>query len=336
MSTFTALPQLPGTAVDDDQRRWIAELAALVRRKTQVAHVGAKAAGQDLLHRGKVVLAVDGPDLEPSVVGLLRQPILEDHHGGNRVSALNRGDVVALDPQRRARHPEVLLQVAQGMSPSVVVRLTFQAMPGKLLASVRLSRLHQPPLGAPLGHPQRNPPLSAVLEPVSPHLWIIGQLLHQDLAGRHLGPVELAEHHGDQLGGRHVGDSIEHGGLAPRQPSALDGEHHEDRLEVVLLERNEVEGLGSLTHQLLAGEGLLHRRQLVAHPCGPFVFECVGSSLHFEAQPGRDVFDVPIEKRGKAIDVTGVVIGAHRADARTRAPLDVEQQTRPSRSPHGG
>ena len=81
-----------------------------VRALVALVQVVAEAAGEHLLHRREVVLAVEGLDLEAAVVGALRQAVLHHHHRRDDLGALQVRDVEALDAQRRLGQLERLLQ----------------------------------------------------------------------------------------------------------------------------------------------------------------------------------------------------------------------------------
>ena len=82
-------PKLARSSVDDDQRGWVGELSPLLDRQVSLCEVGSEAAPQHLLHRSEVVLATDLTDLEAPIVGLSREPILEDHHRRHGVCPLD-------------------------------------------------------------------------------------------------------------------------------------------------------------------------------------------------------------------------------------------------------
>src|SRR6476661_6087009 len=63
--------------------------------------VAAEPARERLFHRGEVVLTLLVADLEPAVVGPLRDGVLEHGHRGDDLGALQVRDVEALDAQRR-------------------------------------------------------------------------------------------------------------------------------------------------------------------------------------------------------------------------------------------
>ena len=108
-------------AVDEQQVRPVREPGApLLRGRgllvVQVRHPAA----QHLVDRVGVVGR--GGDVEPPVLVLARQPVLEDDHRGDDVRAGQVRDVEALDPQRRLVEPERLLQVRDRLRPGGEVR----------------------------------------------------------------------------------------------------------------------------------------------------------------------------------------------------------------------
>ncbi len=74
--------------------------------RVPLGEVRRQPAGQDLLHR-RVVVVAGHVDLEPAVLPLVRQPVLEHDHRADVVGALQVGHVVALDAQRRLGQLEV-------------------------------------------------------------------------------------------------------------------------------------------------------------------------------------------------------------------------------------
>ena len=103
-----------------------------------------------LVHRRDIVLAVDRADDEAPVLALARQPVLEHDHGGDHLGALQVGDVVTLDPQRRARQFQRLLDLLQRPVPGGQVTGPTRLVPDEGLAGIAGDRLHQDPLVATL------------------------------------------------------------------------------------------------------------------------------------------------------------------------------------------
>src|SRR3546814_7996370 len=98
--------------------------------------VGGEAAGEDLLHRREVVVALAALDLEAPVLGLLGEPVFHDDHRPDVVGALDVAHVVALDAQRSLGQTEVVLQLVQRLGPAVVVGGATQAVADELLLGV--------------------------------------------------------------------------------------------------------------------------------------------------------------------------------------------------------
>ena len=65
-------------------------------------------------HHREVVGALDRLDREAAVLLLGRSAVVEDDHAGDRVGALDVGDVEALDPARQARQVEGVGQLGHG------------------------------------------------------------------------------------------------------------------------------------------------------------------------------------------------------------------------------
>ena len=92
-------------------------------------------------------------DLEPPVLALVRQAVLEHDHRAHVVGALDVAHVVALDAQRGLGQAERVLQLVERLGPAVVVGGAAQPVPDELLAGVPRDRLEQLALVAPLRAP---------------------------------------------------------------------------------------------------------------------------------------------------------------------------------------
>ena len=104
--------QLSPASVDHDQARQRRErgvVVLLVRRALALGHVLGHPPGQDLVHRGEVILHCL-PDAKTAVVGLLRGRALEHDHRRDRVLGTEVRDVEALDPHRDRLHAEDALE----------------------------------------------------------------------------------------------------------------------------------------------------------------------------------------------------------------------------------
>ena len=97
--------ELPLPAVDDQEVGRVCEALALAGAFVALLEVTAEPAGEHLLHRGEVVLALLPADLEAPVVGALREAVLHDDHRSDDLGSLKVRDVETLDPERRLGRP---------------------------------------------------------------------------------------------------------------------------------------------------------------------------------------------------------------------------------------
>ncbi len=108
------------------------------------------------MHRGHVVLPIDPPDHESPVFALARQPVLEDHHAGHHLGALEVGDVIALDAQGDLVETQRLLDLLQSLVARGQVAGAASSCgapaPGRRCAPRSPART----LVAPLGHPDAD------------------------------------------------------------------------------------------------------------------------------------------------------------------------------------
>jgi len=143
-------------AVDEQQLRRVGELAgplpALTDRTVALVEVGGQPAGEDLLHRRVVVVARD-VDLEPAVLALVGQPVFEHDHRTDVVGPLQMRHVVALDPERRLRKRQQILQLGQRPGATVVIRRATDAVACELFAGVAGDGVEQGTLVASLRNP---------------------------------------------------------------------------------------------------------------------------------------------------------------------------------------
>ena len=138
---------------------------ALGGRPVPLGEVRREAPGEHLLHRRVVVVAGD-VDLEPAVLALVRQAVLEHDHRPDVVGALEVGHVVALDAQRRLGQAEVVLQLGERPAAGVVVAGPAQAVAGELLLGVAGDGLEQRALVAALRHADLHPRAALQAQPL--------------------------------------------------------------------------------------------------------------------------------------------------------------------------
>jgi hypothetical protein len=141
--------------------------------------------------------------------------------------------------------------------------------------------------------------------------------------------VELLEELADQSPGVDVLDLLHHPAALAAHPAAAHVEDLHGRLELVLVDADDV-GVGAVAeHDRVALHGPLQRGEVVAQP---------GRLL--ELQVGRGLLHLPLEVAGEAGGLPGqegaevlgdlpVLLGADPADARGRALADVAEQAGP-------
>ena len=199
-------------AVDDDQARARRRTCAAGRSRGRPASARTRwrprwtgllveqppePPGDHLVHGGHVVLPLDPLDHEPAVLALARQAVLEDDHARHDLGALEVGDVVALDAQRRRVEPERLLDLLQRLVAGGEVGAPLGLVHHQRLAGVAGDRLLQGALVAALGHADAHPAPPALGEQLLEDLGLGRQGRHQDLAGH--GALVAAVRAGVQL-----------------------------------------------------------------------------------------------------------------------------------------
>ena len=107
-------------------------------------------------------------------------------------------------------------------------------------------------------------------------------------------------------------------------------EYDHARLEVILVDSDDVKRLLALGHELLFGEHSLDCNPLVAEPPGAFVVLGGRRFFHLNREGIEQLVVVALQKPGHAFDESLVSLSGNGAHARTRAPVYVEQQTRRS------
>ena len=152
--------ELPPPAVDDHQPGRVRELPGPPRSSIAVRRLGLQAsepAGQDLLHRGEVVLAGHALDLETAVVAALGEAVLEHHHGPDGVRRPQVRDVVGLDAQGRGGQPQHVAELGQGARASPEVRGPLELVAQERVLRVARDGLQQPAALSPLGDLDPDP-----------------------------------------------------------------------------------------------------------------------------------------------------------------------------------
>ncbi len=286
-----------------------------------------------LVHGADVVLPLEALDLEAPVLALALEAVLEDDHGRDHVLALEVGDVVALDPQRRAVQAERLGDLLQGPGAGGQVGGALGLVQRQRLAGVLGDRLHQRLLVAPLRHPQRDLGAPAPGQPVLHGLHRLGQGGDQHLPGHRvprLLAVELLQGVFDEAAG---GDGLHLvGGPAAlaADPAAPDVEDLDGGLQLVLDDGHQV-GVGGVgEHHRVLLHGLAQRADVVAQPGGPLVLHVLGGGRHLLFEAAQVRAGAAGHELAELLGEVLVVLGGDPADAGGGALVDVAEQAGPS------
>ena len=284
--------------------------------------------GDHLVHRRDVVLAVDPADHEAPVLALAGQPVLEDHHGGDDLGALEVGDVVALDAQRHLVERERLLDLLQRPVAGGEVARPLGLVEGQRLGGVGGDGLLEVALVAALRHPDGDLAAPPLAEQLLEHAVVRRQRRDQHLAGDGLGlaAVELEQEVLNELGRAALVGAVGHPPTLSADPATPDVEDLDRDLEGVLGERDHV-GVGAVAqhHRLLLqrlGEGA----EVVAQARRLLEVERLGGGVHLPLDAPGERGGVAGHEVAEVVDDLAVLLGRHVADAGSRALVDVAQQ----------
>ena len=205
-------------AVDDHEVGPLAE--------TAVGHaLGRESAAQHLAHHRDVVgLAGVEPHLEAAVALGVGAAVGEHDHRADRLLAVQRRDVVALDAQRRCRQRERALELQERGVEALLVVARADLEAHERVARVVLGEVEEVAALGSLrdGEPDAGGALGAHgRQPLLDRLGVFGQLGQDDLA-RDVGRVGVVAQQEavDELGQRHVEALVEHE-LVAEQHAAL-------------------------------------------------------------------------------------------------------------------
>ncbi len=285
------------------------------------------------MHRGDVVLAVDALDDEAAVLALAGQPVLEDHHRGHHLGALEVGDVVALDAQRHVVEPEGDLDLLERLVARGQVRGALGLVHHQRLAGVAGHGLLEALLVAALRHPYADPAPPDVAQQLLDRLVVGGQPRDQDLARDVVAvgaAVQLEQEVLDQLGRAALLHAVGHPAALAADPAAAHVEDLDRDLERVLGEGDHVGGGPVAEDHRLLLERLLHRTEVVAQPRRALEVERLGGGVHLGAHALDERPRVAADEVAEVVDDRAVVLLADVADAGGGALLDVAEQARPA------
>ena len=286
-----------------------------------------EAAGQHLAHRGEVVLALDGADAEAAVLVVARAAVLEHHHRGHRVAALDRRDVVALDAARAFRQVELVLEHRERRLGLVAVGEPAHAVHRERLVRVLLGGRDQGAQLAALRDGDLDGAAALRAQRLA-QLLAVGGRVREQHAARHVRRrlEELREERAQHLGVAGVGRlarAVEH----ERVGVGDDGAAHEEDLHaglVVAAREGEdvgVEGGGG-RHALALGDAA-DRLGLVAQVCGALELEPRGGLAHLPLDVSQHVVAAALEEEQRLVDHGAVFLGRAVGRAGGDAALDV-------------
>ncbi len=297
-----------------------------------LGQVAPEPAEDDLVHGADVVLPLEPLDLEAPVLALALQTVLEDDHGRDHVLALQVGDVVALDAQRRAVQSERLGDLLQGPGAGGQVGGALGLVQRERLLGVARHRLHQGLLVTPLRHPQRGVGAAALGQPVLHRLQRLGQGGDQHLAGDRVAgllAVQLLQGVLDEVAG---GDGLHLVGdpaALAADAAAADVEDLDGGLQLVLGDRHQV-GVGGVgEHHRALLHGLAQRADVVAQPGGALVLHVLGGDRHLLLEAADVGAGAAAHEVAELLGEVAVVLGGDPADAGRRALVDVAEQAGP-------
>ncbi len=314
-------------------------------RGGRLGEVTAEPPPHDLGDRGDVPALGAAPDLEPPVLRLAREPVLEHHQRRHDVAALHVADVDALDAQRRAVEPERVLDLLQRSRARGQVARPAQLVLGERLRGVAGDGLGEGPLVAALRHPDLHAGAAQPGEPLGQRRGVGRQLGHQDLARhgllgvvggtgeRRLLAVELGEEALHEL--RRVGglDLVDHPAALAAHAPAADVEDLHRGLQLVLGERDDV-GVGAVAeHHGLLLHGAAQRPDVVAQPRRALELQLLCGLRHLALELPDEVVGAPGQEVAEVLDDVAVLVGVHATHTRRRALVDVAEQAGPADLP---
>ena len=211
-----------------------------------------------------------------------------------------------------------------------MVLTALEPVPGKRLGGVGRGCLHETSLRAPGRHSQTHFRSTTLGQPFLEQILLGGLDLDQDLAGRVVFAVELSDDTPHELGIGQFLDTIDDGAQSANEPALSDVEDLKCRLEVVSMECDQVEVLGTVRNHVLSEKGSTHVFDPVAVPGGELELLSLRRFPHPDLEIGQHQVGVPPEEGSEPVDHLLVVLGDDRIDAGARAFLDVIEETRSS------
>jgi hypothetical protein len=320
--------QLALAAVDEDQ---VGQGPAELLRAPLLAGLRPlEPAPQHLGVAGEVVLAGDALDPEAPVGAAARLAVLEDDHAADRLAALDRRDVVALDAQGRARKPEGRRQLLEGDQRLALVGEPARLLPRQEVGRVAGGQLDEAVLLAPLGDLEADAPSPAVGEE-GLEVGRLGREGRGEDRRRHRrGPgVVLQDEAGQHLVVGGPGRRLQGVDVAADQLPVADREDLDRRLGVRAGQAEHVELSPGEGGHLLVLHRPLDRPHLVAQDGRPLVLGLPRGLLHLATQLSHQRRLAALQEELDLGDVGPVGRLPDRLDAGALAALDVVEEARP-------
>ena len=253
--------------------------------------------------------------------------------------ALQVGDVVALDAQRRVVELKRVLDLLQRLGPRGEVARAAELVQREGLRGVAGDGLGQGLLVAALRHAQVHRPAAALGEPLGHRLGVRRQLGDEDLArdavavrpcvvsSRALA-VELAEERLDEGRRRGLLDLLHHPAALAPDPAAAHVEDLHGGLKLVFRQRDHVAvGAVAEDHRLLL-QGALQGLDVVPQPGGALVLLLVGGLLHVGGQLPDEAARLAGHEVAEVLGERPVLFLGDPLDAGGGALADVAEQAR--------
>ena len=270
---------------------------------------------------------------EPPVLGLAGQPVLEDDHRGDHLGALQVGDVVALDAQRRLGQVERLLQLLQRHRPGRQVAGAAGLVQVQRLPGVARDRLEQRPLVAALRHPQVDPGAAQTLEPGRD---LVRRRGAAPAPAPRAAPPPATRRRPAAAGarpGRPVPTSSTFSTTQPRWPRIRPPRTWKTWTAASSsssARANTSASVPSASTTALFSRARLQGADVVAQPGGPLELQRRRRLAHLALEPAHEAAGVAGHEVAEVLGERAVLLGVDPADAGRRALADVAEQAGPA------
>ena len=184
--------------------------------------------------------------------------------------------VVALDPQRGMGKVEILLQLVERTSTTVVIAAALEPMPSEALLCVLRDRRMELALVASLRNPDGDLALTQLRQPLLVQRRIRRQFGDEDLLRPTDGvvvEVQPLEHPTHELRPIEFLSLVDDETATSHDPALSDEEHLHGRFEFIVVDPDDIGVLVLREHHLLLLDGLADGRQTIAEMSGELELE---------------------------------------------------------------